>query len=43
MRGVDRALAAWQARPHDAHPLVLMDFDGTLADFKLDPDAGDPA
>ena len=39
MRGVDRALAAWRARPHDAHPLVLMDFDGTLADFNVDPDA----
>ena len=38
MRGVDRALAAWRARPHDAHPLVLMDFDGTLADFNVDPD-----
>ena len=37
MRGVERALAAWQARPHDARPLILMDFDGTLADFELDP------
>ncbi len=39
MRGVERALAAWQARPHDAHPLVLLDFDGTLAEFKVDPAA----
>jgi trehalose 6-phosphate phosphatase len=30
-------LAAWQARPHEAHPLLLMDFDGTLAEFALDP------
>jgi alpha,alpha-trehalase len=37
VRGVDRALAAWQTRPHDARPLVLMDFDGTLADFQVDP------
>ena len=37
VRGVDRALAAWQARPHDARPLILMDFDGTLADFEVDP------
>jgi alpha,alpha-trehalase len=39
VRGVDRVLAAWLARPHDAHPLVLMDFDGTLADFSVDPSA----
>jgi trehalose-phosphatase len=39
VRGVDRALAAWQARPHDARPLVLMDFDGTLAEFHVDPTA----
>lgn len=39
MRGVDRALAAWNARPIDARPLVLMDFDGTLAEFKIDPAA----
>ena len=37
VRGVDRVVAAWQARPHDARPLVLMDFDGTLAEFELDP------
>ena len=37
VRGVDRALAAWQARPHDARPLILLDFDGTLADFKINP------
>jgi len=30
-------MAAWQARPHDARPLVLMDFDGTLAEFENDP------
>ena len=39
VRGVDRVLAAWQARPHDARPLLLMDFDGTLADFSVDPAA----
>jgi trehalose-phosphatase len=32
-------VAAWQGRPHDARPLVLMDFDGTLADFNVDPAA----
>jgi trehalose-phosphatase len=37
VRGVDRAIAAWQARPADARPLVLLDFDGTLADFQIDP------
>jgi trehalose-phosphatase len=37
VRGVDRVLAAWQGRPHDARPLVLMDFDGTLVDFRIDP------
>ena len=37
LRGVERALAAWQARPHDARPLILMDYDGTLADFQVDP------
>jgi trehalose-phosphatase len=39
VRGVDRALAAWQARPHDARPLILSDFDGTLAEFQIDPNA----
>jgi len=39
VRGVERVFAAWQARPHDARPIILMDFDGTLADFCLDPDA----
>jgi trehalose-phosphatase len=39
VRGLDRVLAAWQARPHDARPIILMDFDGTLAEFQLDPDA----
>jgi trehalose-phosphatase len=38
IRGVERAIAAWQARPHDARPLILMDFDGTLAEFHVDPD-----
>ena len=33
VRGVERVIAAWQARPHDARPLVLLDFDGTLAEF----------
>jgi trehalose-phosphatase len=37
--GVERALAAWQARPIDARPLLLMDFDGTLVDFEVDPSA----
>ena len=39
MPGVDRALAAWQARPLDSHALLLMDFDGTLVEFELDPAA----
>lgn len=39
VRGVERVYAAWQARPHDARPIVLMDFDGTLAEFHLDPSA----
>ena len=38
MPGVERAFAAWQARPHDCRPLVMMDFDGTLVDFDVDPD-----
>ena len=37
VRGVERVFAAWQARPHDARPIILMDFDGTLAEFKIDP------
>lgn len=39
VRGTERAFAAWQARPHDARPIVLMDFDGTLAEFQPDPSA----
>ena len=39
VRGVERVVAAWQARPHDARPLILMDFDGTLAEFEIDPGA----
>ena len=39
MRGAERVIAAWQARPHDARPIILMDFDGTLAEFGLDPGA----
>ena len=39
VRGVERVVAAWQARPHDARALVLLDFDGTLAEFGLDPTA----
>lgn len=39
VRGVERVVAAWQARPHDARPLVLLDFDGTLAEFNTDPAA----
>jgi trehalose-phosphatase len=37
VRGIERVIGAWQARPHDARPLVLLDFDGTLAEFDLDP------
>jgi trehalose-phosphatase len=37
VRGVERVLAAWQARPHDARPIILMDFDGTLVEFNVDP------
>jgi trehalose-phosphatase len=36
-RGLDPALAAWHSRPHQVRPIVLMDFDGTLADFEVDP------
>jgi trehalose-phosphatase len=36
--GVERALAAWQARPIDSHPLLLIDFDGTLTEFEVDPE-----
>lgn len=39
VRGIDRAYAAWQARPHGARPIILLDFDGTLAEFQLDPSA----
>jgi len=39
VRGIERVIAAWQARPIDARPVVLMDFDGTLADFNVDPAA----
>jgi trehalose 6-phosphate phosphatase len=39
MHGVERALAAWQSRPPAARPVILMDFDGTLADFNVDPAA----
>ena len=39
MRGLERTLAAWQARPIDSRPLLLMDFDGTLVDFEIDPAA----
>ncbi len=37
VRGVERVTAAWQGRPHDARPIVLMDFDGTLTEFGIDP------
>jgi trehalose 6-phosphate phosphatase len=37
VRGVEQALAAWQHRPLDRHVLILTDFDGTLAEFQLDP------
>ena len=36
-RGLDRVLAAWQNRPATSRPLLLMDFDGTLVDFAVDP------
>jgi trehalose-phosphatase len=39
VRGVEKALAAWQARPADSHVLLLTDFDGTLAEFNVDPAA----
>jgi len=39
VRGVEAALAAWQARPVESHALLLMDFDGTLAEFNVDPTA----
>ncbi|MEO5741009.1 MAG: trehalose-phosphatase [Vicinamibacterales bacterium] len=39
MRGVDRVIAAWQSRPPGARPLILSDFDGTLAEYQLDPKA----
>jgi trehalose-phosphatase len=32
-------MAAWQTRPPDAHVLLLMDFDGTLAEFNVNPAA----
>ncbi len=38
-RSIERAFAAWQARPHSARPLVLMNFDGALAEFHPDPSA----
>lgn len=37
--GLDRAIAAWQARPRDARPVILMDFDGTLTEFDVNPAA----
>src|SRR5437773_8732767 len=39
VRGVEAALAAWQSRPVDGHVLLLLDFDGTLAEFNVDPAA----
>ena len=39
VRGVERVFAAWQARPHDARPIILTDFDGTLVEFSIDPSA----
>jgi len=39
VRGVERALAAWQSRPPEGRPIILMDFDGTLAEFNVDPAA----
>src|SRR4051794_21287714 len=37
VRGVEQAFAAWQQRPTDAHVVLLTDFDGTLADFQVNP------
>jgi trehalose-phosphatase len=39
VRGVEKALAVWQSRPADDHVLLLLDFDGTLAEFHVDPSA----
>ncbi len=39
MRGVERAVAAWQSRPPEGRPIILLDFDGTLVDFSVDPSA----
>jgi trehalose-phosphatase len=39
VRGVEYALAAWQTRPPDSRPLILIDFDGALAEFEADPAA----
>jgi trehalose-phosphatase len=39
VRGAEAALAAWQARPADRHALLFLDFDGTLAEFSVDPAA----
>lgn len=32
-------MAAWQARPIDSRPVLLMDFDGTLVEFDINPAA----
>jgi trehalose-phosphatase len=39
VRGVEAALAAWHGRPRDRHAVLLLDFDGTLAEFEDDPAA----
>ncbi len=39
MSETDGPLAAWRSRPHDARAVVLLDFDGTLAEFNPDPAA----
>jgi alpha,alpha-trehalase len=39
VRGVERAIAAWQGRPQEARPVILMDFDGTLVEFDVNPTA----
>jgi trehalose-phosphatase len=39
VRGLEQALALWRARSPDGHVLLLLDFDGTLAEFHVDPSA----
>jgi trehalose-phosphatase len=41
VRGVERAVAAWQVRPIGSRPVLLMDFDGTLVEFDVNPAAAE--